>query len=73
MSRGLGGSCQMPLAAYAEVEGGQLRLRALVGDAKTGAHVQAEVRGPVSDPESLAQRAVEQLTSLGAQQLLRLV
>ena len=72
VSRGLGGSCQMPLAAYAEVEGGQLRLRALVGDAKTGAHVQAEVCGPVSDPESLAKRAVEQLTSLGAQQLLRL-
>ena len=72
VSRGLGGSCQMPLAAYAEVEGGQLRLRALVGDAKTGAHVQAEARGPVRDPEALAMRVVEQLSNLGARQLLRL-
>ncbi len=70
VSRGLGGSCQMPLAAYAEVEGGTLRLRALVGNAKTGAYVETEVRGPLSDPEALASRAVEQLTALGALQLL---
>ena len=45
VSRGLGGSCQMPLAAYAEVEGEALRLRALVGNAKTGVYVEAEARG----------------------------
>ena len=28
MSRGLGGSCQVPLAAYAEVEGDTVRLSA---------------------------------------------
>lgn len=70
VSRGLGGSCQVPLAAYAEAEGGNLRLRALVGNAKTGIYVETEVRGPVSDPEALASRAVEQLTALGALQLL---
>jgi hydroxymethylbilane synthase len=70
VSRGLGGSCQVPLAAYAEVESGNLRLRALVGNAKTGAYVETEVRGPLSDPEALASRAVEQLTALGALQLL---
>lgn len=70
VSRGLGGSCQVPLAAYAEVESGNLRLRALVGNAKTGAYVETEVRGPLSDPETLASRAVEQLTALGALQLL---
>jgi hydroxymethylbilane synthase len=70
VSRGLGGSCQVPLAAYAEAESGTLRLRALVGNAKTGAYVETEVCGPVSDPEALASRAVEQLTALGALQLL---
>lgn len=70
VSRGLGGSCQMPLAAYAEAEGGVLRLRALVGNAKTGAYVETEVRGAVSEPNELASRAVEQLTALGALQLL---
>ena len=70
VSRGLGGSCQMPLAAYAEVEGSALRLRALVGNAKTGAYVETEVHGALSEPEALASRAVEQLTALGALQLL---
>lgn len=70
VSRGLGGSCQMPLAAYAEVENGSLRLRALVGNAKTGAYVETEVSGAQSDPEELASRAVEQLIALGALQLL---
>lgn len=72
VSRGLGGSCQMPLAAYAEAEGSTLRLRALVGNAKTGAYVETDVRGPLSDPEALASHAVEQLTALGALQLLGL-
>ena len=70
VSRGLGGSCQMPLAAYAEVERGALRLRALVGNARTGVYVETDARGPLSDPEALALRAVEQLTALGALQLL---
>ena len=39
VSRGLGGSCQVPLAAYAEIEGDTLRLRAIVGNHKTGEHV----------------------------------
>ena len=72
VSRGLGGSCQVPLAAYAEVEGAALRLRALVGNAKTGVYIEAEARGPLSDPEALASRVVEQLTALGALPLLGL-
>lgn len=70
VSRGLGGSCQMPLAAYAEVERDTLRLRALVGNAATGEYVETEVSGPVSDPGSVASEAVERLTALGALRLL---
>jgi len=70
VSRGLGGSCQVPLAAYAEVESDALRLRALVGNAKTGSYVEAEARGAIADPEALASRVVEQLTELGALRLL---
>ncbi len=72
VSRGLGGSCQVPLAAYAEVEGDVLRLRALVGNAKTGAYVETEARGPLTDPEALASSVVEKLTALGALPLLGL-
>jgi len=70
VSRGLGGSCQVPLAAYAEVESDALRLRALVGNAKTGSYVEAEARGAIADPEALAARVVERLTELGALRLL---
>lgn len=70
VSRGLGGSCQVPLAAYAEVERDTLRLRALVGNAATGEYVETEVSGPVSDPAAVAADAVERLTKLGALRLL---
>jgi len=70
VSRGLGGSCQVPLAAYAEVEGGALRLRALVGNAATGEYVETEVRGPLSDPEGIAVEAVARLKADGALRLL---
>jgi hydroxymethylbilane synthase len=70
VSRGLGGSCQVPLAAYAEVEGGDLRLRALVGNAATGEYVETEIRGPVSDADAIAAEAVARLKADGALELL---
>ncbi len=70
VSRGLGGSCQVPLAAYAEIDRGTLRLRALVGNQTTGEHVAVEVSGPTEDGESIAAEAVAQLKARGALQLL---
>jgi len=70
VSRGLGGSCQVPLAAHAEIEGDQIRLRALVGNHKTGEHVAVEGRGPIGDAEAVAADAVAQLKARGALQLL---
>ena len=70
VSRGLGGSCQVPLAAYAEVEGPGLRLRALVGNAATGEYVETEIRGPVADADAIAAEAVARLKADGALRLL---
>ena len=70
VSRGLGGSCQVPLAAYAEVEGSELRLRALVGNAATGEFVETEIRGPIADADAIAAEAVARLKADGALQLL---
>jgi len=70
VSRGLGGSCQVPLAAYAEVEGDSLRLRALVGNAASGEYVETEATGPVADAEALGAQAVAHLKELGALRLL---
>jgi hydroxymethylbilane synthase len=70
VSRGLGGSCQVPLAAYAEIEGGDLRLRALVGNAATGEFVETEIRGPMTDADAIAAEAVARLMADGALRLL---
>ena len=71
VSRRLGGSCEVPLAAYAELERGQLRLRALVGNVARGAFVATEVTGAPADGEALATEAVAQLDKLGARELLQ--
>lgn len=66
VSRALGGSCQVPLAAYATVNGSEMRLRALVGDHTTGESVSTEVIGPMNDWEAIASQAVEHLLQQGA-------
>ena len=68
VSRGLGGSCTLPLAAYAEMSGAGLRLRALVASADGRRIVRAEASG--ADPEALGAAVVEQLRSRGAEEIL---
>ena len=70
VSRGLGGSCEVPLAAYAEIEGGRLRLRALVGNHRSGELVEVCVDGAIDDAEAIAAQAVAELKARGALQLL---
>jgi hydroxymethylbilane synthase len=71
VSRLLGGSCEVPLAAYAEVEpDGRLRLRARLGNHRTGELAATEASGPASDPEALGAQVVEQLEARGALRLL---
>ena len=70
VSRALGGSCQVPLAAYAVVEGEEMWLRALVGNHHTGECVRAEARGPWTDPQALASAVLEDLRRQGAEKIL---
>jgi hydroxymethylbilane synthase len=70
VSRALAGSCEVPLAAYAEMEGKELYLRARVGNAKTGEYVAAEGRCAPADGERLAAELVAQLRAQGAQALI---
>ena len=74
VSRALGGSCQVPLAAYATVtDDGTMQLKALVGDHRTGKTLRTEERGVVTDPQGLARKAVEDLLHQGAKALLESV
>jgi hydroxymethylbilane synthase len=70
VSRGLGGSCEVPLAAYAEMDGAALYLRALVGNHRNGEFVAVEGRCAPADGERLAADLVAQLKGRGAMQLL---
>jgi len=68
VSFGLGGSCSLPLGAYAEYAKGKIRLRALVAAEDGQRVVRAESTG--EDPEALGAIVVEQLRSRGAEQIL---
>ena len=70
MNLALHGSCQVPIAGFATLEGDVLHLRALVGDAASGEILRAESRGPTADPESLGRSVAAQLRALGADRLL---
>jgi hydroxymethylbilane synthase len=70
VSRALGGSCEVPLAAYAQVEGDELVLRAMVGNSGTGEFVAVEGRGGLADGERLAASLVDELKGRGALRLL---
>ena len=70
VSRALGGSCQVPLAAHGIVENGQLWLRAHVGDHRDGRKISAEARGNAADFEAVAAQVVADLKAQGAEALL---
>jgi len=68
VSLALGGSCSLPLGAYAEFSNGRIRLRALVASADGKRVVRVESTG--DDPESLGRRAADDLRAQGAAAIL---
>ena len=70
VSRALGGSCQVPLAAYATIADSTMRLRALIGDHTTGELVATEQTGPWTEYERLASEAVDALLKQGARRYI---
>jgi hydroxymethylbilane synthase len=70
LSRAFGGSCQIPLAAFATVDGETMRLRAMVAtpDGKRIAH--ADSSGPADAPEELGRRIADALRAQNAAAIL---
>jgi hydroxymethylbilane synthase len=66
----LGGGCRVPVAAFATVENGQIRLRGLVVDPPAGRAVRGEISGDPDDAESLGERLAESLLAKGASDIL---
>jgi len=70
LSRIFGGSCQIPLAAFATLTGEQLHLRAMVGLPDGSRIATAAASGPASDPQALGQQVAELLRAQGADAIL---
>ena len=70
VNRALGGSCTIPLAAYAERAGGELRLRALVASPDGRQVARAESAGDPELPEALGERVAQLLRGRGADRIL---
>jgi hydroxymethylbilane synthase len=71
VSRAFGGSCTIPLGAFAELEGNRLRLRALVAAADGRRVARADVAGDARQPEALGELAAEDLRRQGALEILK--
>ena len=70
MNRALHGSCHVPVAAFAQLDGEHLSLSGLVGSAVDGRIVRAEASGRGDAPESLGLEVAELLLAQGARGLI---
>lgn len=72
LSRELGGSCQVPLAAYATSLGsGLIGLQALVGSIEGKKQIKVEKQGILADAEKIGFLAAQDLRALGAEEILK--
>ena len=70
VSKVFGGSCQIPLAAFAVIDGDAMRLRAMVATPDGQRVARAELTGPAAAPEELGQQVSELLKQQDAHAIL---
>ncbi|QQM64191.1 hydroxymethylbilane synthase [Pseudoalteromonas sp. LC2018020214] len=70
MNRYLEGGCQVPIGAYALVDGEQVHLRGLVGAVDGSEILRDEVTGHVNDAEKLGIELAKKLLAQGADKIL---
>ncbi len=70
VSKVFGGSCQIPLAAFATVDGATMRLRAMVATPDGSRMASAELSGPANLPEVLGEQVSKLLADQDAMAIL---
>ena len=70
VSKVFGGSCQIPLAAFATVQNGAMRLRAMVATPDGTRMASAELSGPADAPEALGEKVSKLLADQDANAIL---
>ena len=73
LARALGGSCQVPLAAYCTEENGLLTLRGLVGHPDGSVILQADAQAPAEYADALGRVVAKKLADDGAEELIAAV
>ena len=71
LNKRLQGGCQVPIAAYAELDGEQLSLRGLVGSVDGKQMLTTEKNGNMADAEAIGIAAAEHLLEQGAGKILQ--
>jgi hydroxymethylbilane synthase len=67
----LGGGCQVPIAAYAQIEAGKLNLRGCVASIDGTAVIKRTISGPIEEAEFLGSRLAEKILAAGADKLIK--
>jgi hydroxymethylbilane synthase len=70
MNARLAGGCQVPIAGYAELRGGELWMRGLVAEPDGSRMIRAERRAPAQQAEALGIALAEDLLAQGAGPIL---
>ncbi len=73
LNQGLSGSCNLPVAGYAELDGHSLTLRGRVGLPDGSRMVDGEIHGPADHAEDLGRRLAADMLGRGAAEVLRQV
>lgn len=71
MNHRLEGGCQVPIGGYAILEGGLLKMRALVGSADGSEMIRAEMSGKPEDAEKIGTALADELLANGAKEILQ--
>ena len=69
----LGGGCQVPIGAHATVDGGRLRLEAIVASPDGAELVRGECEGAVAEAELIGRKLGAELLDRGARRILETV
>ena len=66
----LGGSCQVPIAGFAEIEGEILTVRGLVGSPDGSEILRSQTEGAITEAEILGKQLADNLLNQGAGRIL---
>ncbi|GAW85115.1 hydroxymethylbilane synthase [Bathymodiolus platifrons methanotrophic gill symbiont] len=71
MNERLNGGCQVPIAGFAELQGGHIYMRGLVGKPDGSVIYRAEKTGPIADAEAIGRAVADELLASGAAEVLK--